>query len=123
MELINRGQAIQQESLKSTTRSQQLVEESKQIGTATTVKLKEQTEQIKEIDTQVMEVESNLKRADLLIRAFMRRMATDKFIMVFLFLIVVGILTIIIYKAVNPEGAKQQGFNVPDEITPPVNYQ
>jgi hypothetical protein len=39
-----------------------------------------------------------LKRADLLIRAFLRRMATDKFIMVFMFLIVCGILTIIIYK-------------------------
>jgi hypothetical protein len=46
----------------------------------------------------VRQVESNLKRADLLIRAFMRRMATDKFIMVFMFLIVCGILTIIIYK-------------------------
>ena len=33
------------------------------------------------IDTDIMKVKSNLSRADLLIRAFMRKMATDKIIM------------------------------------------
>jgi SNARE protein len=121
--LIARGAQVQTQSLESTTRSKKKIEEAKVIGMETSTKLKAGTEQLRNIDDDIMKVESNLMRADLLIRAFLRRMATDKFIMVFMFLIVVGILTIIIYKAVNPKKAEEAGFNVPDEITPPVNYQ
>eukprot|EP00304_Pavlova_gyrans_P010127 CAMPEP_0206042386 /NCGR_PEP_ID=MMETSP1466-20131121/6521_1 /ASSEMBLY_ACC=CAM_ASM_001126 /TAXON_ID=44452 /ORGANISM="Pavlova gyrans, Strain CCMP608" /LENGTH=239 /DNA_ID=CAMNT_0053417095 /DNA_START=94 /DNA_END=813 /DNA_ORIENTATION=- len=120
-QLISKGASIQEQSLASVTRSKVMIEQSKAVGVETTQKLKGQTEQMRNIDEDIMKVESNLKRADLLLRAFLRRIATDKFVMVFLFLIVVGILTIIIYKAVNPEGAEEQGFNVPDEITPPVS--
>lgn len=121
--LIGKGAQIQEQSLASTTRSKRMIEDSRAVGTEAAAKLKAQTEQLRNIDDDILKVESNLKRADLLIRAFLRRMATDKFIMVFLFLIVVGILTIVIYKAVNPEGARAQGFNVPDNLTPPVTYQ
>lgn len=121
--LISKGAAIQEQSLASTSRSKRMIEDSRAVGIETATKLKAQTEQLRNIDDDIMKVESNLKRADLLIRAFLRRMATDKFIMVFMFLIVVGILTIIIYKAVNPRGAEEQGFNVPDNLTPPVTYK
>jgi len=120
-QIIQKGAAIQEQSIASTTRSKQMIEQSKAVGVEAAAKLKQQTEQMRNIDDDIMKVETNLKRADLLLRAFLRRMATDKFVMVFLFLIVVGIVTIIIYKAINPEGAKEQGFNVPDEVTPPIS--
>jgi len=122
-QVIAKAARVQESTLESTNRSKRMIEESKAVSSEASQKLKVQTEQMKNIDADIMRVESNLKRADLLLRAFLRRMATDKFIMIFLFLIVVGILTIVIYKAINPEGAERDGFNVPDEVTPPVNYK
>ncbi|KAJ1619892.1 hypothetical protein T492DRAFT_1082129 [Pavlovales sp. CCMP2436] len=121
--LIGRGAQIQEQSLASTARSKRLIEESRSVGVETATKLHTQTEQLRNIDEDIMKVESNLKRADMLIRAFLRRMATDKFIMVFMFLIVIGILTIIIYKAVNPKGAAKIGFNVSNNFVPPTSYK
>jgi len=120
-QIISKGAAVQEQSIASTTRSKKMIEDSKAVGAETASKLKQQTEQMRNIDEDIMRVETNLQRADLLLRAFLRRMATDKFIMVFLFLIVVGIVTIIIYKAINPEQAEEDGFNVPDEVTPPIS--
>lgn len=64
-------------------------------------------------------VRSNLTRADDILRAFMRRMMTDKFVMVFMCLIFIGVIGIIAYKIIDPKGAKDDGVNVPDEITNP----
>lgn len=123
LDMIEMAKERQQEQAASLERQKEMLAATENVGTETMRQLKDQTEQMKNIDADIMRVESNLKRADLLVRAFLRRMATDKFILVFLFLIVVGLLTIIIYKAINPEEAEEQGINVPDEITPPVNYQ
>ena len=49
----------------------------------------------------------------------MRRMMTDKFVMLFMCLIFMGVIGIIAYKIVDPKGAKDDGVNVPDEITNP----
>lgn len=121
--LIAKGAQIQDQTLASTARSKKMIEDSRSVGIETAQKLKAQTEQLRNIDEDIMKVESNLKRADLLIRAFLRRMATDKFIMVFMFLIVVGIITIIVYKAVHPAKAKAMGINVPTAFTPPTTYK
>ena len=53
-----------------------------QVGTETAEKLRGQTEQLRNIDVDIMKVKSNLNRADVLIRAFVRKMMTDKIIMV-----------------------------------------
>ena len=47
---------------------------STQALTQRAAKLKAQTEQLQNIDVDIMKVKSNLKRADLLLRAFMRRL-------------------------------------------------
>ena len=90
------------------------------MGAETAQKLKGQTEQLKNIDADIMKVKSNLKRADLLLRAFMRRMMTDKVIMIFVCLIFCGIVGIIVYKVVDPQGADESGLNVPDEVVDPL---
>ena len=38
---------------------------------------------LRNIDADIMKVKSNLSRADLLLRAFMRKIMTDKIIMIF----------------------------------------
>ena len=87
-----------------------------QVGAETAAKLKGQTEQLKNVDQDIMKVKSNLKRADLLLRAFMRRMATDKIFMVFMCLIFCGIIAIIAAKALDVEGTDDLNAPTPDEL-------
>ena len=101
-EIIQEGAAIQDKSKAAVDRMKRQIEESKQVGAETAAKLKGQTEQLKNIDQDIMKVKSNLKRADLLLRAFMRRMATDKIFMVFMCLIFCGIIAIIAAKVSRP---------------------
>ena len=106
-EVIQEASKVQDASLNKVKRMQQTVEESRQVGAATAIRLKGQTEQLKNIDTDIMKVKSNLSRADLLLRAFMRKMMTDKLIMGFMLLIFIGIVVIVIYKMVGPDKADE----------------
>jgi len=63
--------------------------------------LAEQAEKINAITEQTRRMDDNLKRPDALIRSFARRMASDRFIQVFFFLIFVCLAAIIIYYAVK----------------------
>ena len=74
----------------------------------------------KNIDVDIMKVRSNLKRADLLLKAFMRRMMTDKVVMIFMCLIFCGVVGIIAYKIIDPKGADESGVNVPDSVVDPL---
>jgi len=111
-EIIQEGGEIQDKSKAAVDRMKRQIEESKQVGAETAEKLKGQTEQLKNIDQDIMKVKSNLKRADLLLRAFMRRMATDKIFMVFMCLIFCGIIAIIAAHALGVDGTED--LNVPD---------
>jgi len=106
----------QDQSLASTRRMQQRIAESKQIGSETAMKLKSQTEQLKDIDTDILKVKSNLNRADLLVRAFIRKMATDKIIVVLICLIFIALIAVIAYSILKPKDEN----NSP---TPAVNTQ
>eukprot|EP00316_Scyphosphaera_apsteinii_P009647 CAMPEP_0119306050 /NCGR_PEP_ID=MMETSP1333-20130426/6882_1 /TAXON_ID=418940 /ORGANISM="Scyphosphaera apsteinii, Strain RCC1455" /LENGTH=242 /DNA_ID=CAMNT_0007309261 /DNA_START=126 /DNA_END=854 /DNA_ORIENTATION=- len=119
-EIIHHAGKTQDESLSALGRMKAQIADTMQVGADTATKLKGQTEQLQNIDTDIMKVKSNLNRADLLIRAFMRRMMTDKIIMVFMCLIFVGIVTIIVYKMVDPKGSDNAGFNVPDQVVDPL---
>ena len=68
-----------------------------------------------------MKVRSNLGRADLLMRAFMRKMMTDKIIMIFMLLIFIGIVVIVVWKIVDPQGLEDNGLNVPDAVVDPLS--
>ena len=63
------------------------------------------------------EVESELAISSKLLTNFVKRMYTDKIIIGFTVLIVVGIVGIIIYAALNPN---QNIFNVPSVFTAPL---
>ena len=71
---------------------------------------------LKDIDTDILKVKSNLNRADLLVRAFIRKMATDKIIVVLICLIFIALIAVIAYSILKPKDEN----NSP---TPAVNTQ
>mmetsp|Transcript_31453 Transcript_31453/g.73781 ORF Transcript_31453/g.73781 Transcript_31453/m.73781 type:complete len:236 (+) Transcript_31453:58-765(+) len=102
-EILAEGARIQDQSSASLQRSKKLVASAEQIGTETAVQLKSQTEQLKNIYANVEGIESNLKRADIIMKQFVKRMATDKLFMCFILLLVIAIIFIIGWKATHPD--------------------
>lgn len=115
-EMLDKSVEVQKKTEKSLVSTQKMIQESKEVAIATGEQLREQRQQIVTITDEVMRMEDNLQRADKLIRTFARRMATDRVILFFTFLVFVAIAAIVIYKSVNP---KSTTFYVPDEVTPP----
>jgi len=102
-EILEVAGKTQDQSLASVNRMKQRIAESKVVGAETAEKLRGQTEQLKNIDVDIMKVKSNLNRADVLIRAFVRKMMTDKIIMLLVCLIFCGVVGIIVYRVVKPD--------------------
>jgi hypothetical protein len=100
-ELVQAGLDLQDDSLGSLGRGKRIVSQTEEIGRETGTKLKEQTEQLNVMSEDLDRIESTLKRADRELRAFIRRMATDKLIMGFLLLIVLLIAVAVIYTAIK----------------------
>mmetsp|Transcript_19492 Transcript_19492/g.31913 ORF Transcript_19492/g.31913 Transcript_19492/m.31913 type:complete len:292 (+) Transcript_19492:205-1080(+) len=98
-ELVEVASKVQDKSKKSMQNQKRLIEEAKQIGAASAVKLKDQTEQIRRTADKVDEIESNLQRADKIIKAMLRGVARDKLAIGFMFLILVALGFIIYWKA------------------------
>ncbi|KAI9190368.1 hypothetical protein H9P43_001802 [Blastocladiella emersonii ATCC 22665] len=103
-EMTQAALETQAQSLQSTARTKAVIATTIQMGTETFDVLKQQTEQIQGINDKVDQVESNLKRADKQLRAFLRKMATDRIIMIFVFLIVLGIVGAILIRVFDPKG-------------------
>lgn len=120
VEIIQEAAKVQDSSLGAVGRMKAQIADTKQIGNETAAQLKAQTEQLKQIDQDIMKVQGNLNRADLLLRAFMRRMMTDKIVMVFMCLIFCGVIGIVVYKFIDPQGAEDSGINVPDQLVDPL---
>ncbi len=78
------AQRTQEEDKEGIARMQRMVHESEEIGVATNIKLKMQTEQLKTIGVDVATVQARMKDANKLLNQMGRRMATDKFLMFFI---------------------------------------
>lgn len=115
-DLLDKAVNIQAKTEQSLNSTQKMVEQSKEVAIATGEQLRVQRNQIVQITDEVMRMEDNLLRADRLIRVFARRMATDRIILLFTFLVFAGIAAIVVYKSINPS---DKTFYVPDEVTPP----
>jgi len=103
-EVLSEAGKVQDKSIASIARMRQDISASKEVGAATAARLHEQTAQLKNINADIMRIESNLSRANLLLRAFMRKIMTDRIIMIFMLLIFIGVIVIIVYKVVDPNG-------------------
>jgi hypothetical protein len=76
--------------------------------------------QISKISGTLDDVQGELRIAQKLLTTLMKRLYTDKILIALVFLIVVGIITIIVYSTVHKD---QKIFNVPDVIKPPSAAQ
>eukprot|EP00002_Diphylleia_rotans_P037663 TRINITY_DN843_c0_g3_i3.p2 TRINITY_DN843_c0_g3~~TRINITY_DN843_c0_g3_i3.p2 ORF type:complete len:120 (+),score=26.88 TRINITY_DN843_c0_g3_i3:776-1135(+) len=112
-EKLDAASQIQDQSILSLDRSKKLVQSANEIGVNTAATLKEQTERLNLISDDLDLVENNLKKANKQIRAFARRVMTDKIILCLLCLIFIGVIFVIVYSIVDPDAKT----NKPDSFT------
>ncbi|XP_051129497.1 novel plant SNARE 13-like [Andrographis paniculata] len=101
-ELIKAGKDTMLETDQAIERSKQVVHQTIEVGTQTATTLKGQTEQMGRIVNELDTIQFSIKKASQLVKEIGRQVATDKCIMLFLFLIVCGVIAIIVVKIVNP---------------------
>ncbi|XP_076951154.1 putative plant SNARE 13 [Bidens hawaiensis] len=101
-ELIQAGNQTMDETDQAIERSKQVVHQTVEVGTQTAAKLKGQTDQMGRIVNELDTIQFSIKKASQLVKEIGRQVATDKCIMAFLFLIVIGVIAIIVVKIVNP---------------------
>lgn len=73
------------------------------MGTAAAVKLRAQGEALQRVDAALDEIESNVRRANKQVRAFIRRMGTDKLILVLVLLVAIGLVVAVVVPLVQQE--------------------
>ncbi|GAB2294189.1 Novel plant SNARE 13 [Dionaea muscipula] len=101
-ELIDAGKKAMDETDQAIERSKQVVAQTIEQGTQTAVTLKGQTEQMGRVVNDLDTIQFSIKKASQLVKEIGRQVATDKCIMLFLFLVVCGVIAIIVVKIVNP---------------------
>ncbi|KAJ1418711.1 Target SNARE coiled-coil-like proteiny domain [Sesbania bispinosa] len=101
-ELVNAGMKTMDETDQAIERSKQVVHQTIEVGTETAATLKGQTEQMGRIVNELDSIQFSIKKASQLVKEIGRQVATDKCIMLLLFLIVCGVIAIIVVKIVNP---------------------
>lgn len=103
-ELLEGATKYQDQTVESLDRTKALIEQSKEVGTATLEVLKQQREQIKEIDVEVSNIDNNLKKAEKLLTGFARRMATDRMLQLLFGLNLCVLIAVIVYVIYTKKG-------------------
>uniref|UniRef100_A0A7S3K4E5 t-SNARE coiled-coil homology domain-containing protein n=1 Tax=Aureoumbra lagunensis TaxID=44058 RepID=A0A7S3K4E5_9STRA len=98
---LSAAENLQDQTASSLARTRQLVEDSKEVGTATVDVLAKQSEQLQSITSDVRQMDSNLQRSDALIKDFTSRMLGDTIIRVFSCLNFSLVLIILVYVAMT----------------------
>ncbi|KAH0851263.1 hypothetical protein HID58_091077 [Brassica napus] len=101
-ELMNKGNSMMDDTDQAIERGKKIVQETINVGTDTSAALKAQTDQMSRVVNELDSIHFSLKKASKLVKEIGRQVATDKCIMAFLCLIVIGVIAIIIVKIVNP---------------------
>ncbi|CAK9143879.1 unnamed protein product [Ilex paraguariensis] len=101
-QLMDKGNHMMDETDQAIERSKKVVHDTVNVGTETAAALKAQTEQMSRIVNELDSIHFSIKKASQLVKEIGRQVATDRCIMAFLFLIVIGVIAIIIVKLVNP---------------------
>ena len=99
--MIEHGRNVMDQTDKSIMRSEAVVEETIQIGTQTAEALRGQTKQLEKIVDDLDEIHFSLKKSFGVLKDITRGLATDKCIMLLLFLVVVGVVVVIITRFVK----------------------
>jgi hypothetical protein len=117
-QMVDEAQRIQGKDLDAVKRMQRIVGQTEEVAASTMETMRDQTEQIGKIHQDLEEIDDTLKMAQTELTRYMRRLATDKVILGFIGMIVIGILVIIILHAFGVVDDDQ--VNAPD-IVPEVD--
>ncbi|KAE8685791.1 putative plant SNARE 13 [Hibiscus syriacus] len=117
-ELVDHGMKTMDETDQAIERTQKVVEQTIEVGTQTASTLKGQTDQMGRIVNELDTIQFSIKKASQLVKEIGRQVATDKCIMLFLFLIVCGVIAIIVVKIVNPNNKDIR--DIPGGLAPPA---
>ncbi|KAK3147139.1 hypothetical protein QOZ80_3BG0278580 [Eleusine coracana subsp. coracana] len=120
-QLIDAGRNQMDQTDQAIERSKMVVAQTVETGTQTAQALSQQTEQMKRIGNELDSVHFSLKKASQLVKEIGRQVATDKCIMAFLFLIVIGVIAVIVVKIVNPHNKDIP--DIPGLAPPAQSYQ
>ena len=105
--MLKEANHLQDKTQDSLSNTKQLIAESKEVGASTLEELQRQRDVIHSIETEIDRVDDNLARAEVLLKQFGKRMASDHFIQCFAVincLLFVGVLIYAIWsgKDLNP---------------------
>jgi novel plant SNARE len=97
-DLIQHGRNVMDQTDQSIMRSEAVVEETIQIGALTAEALRGQTTQLERIVDDLDEIHFSLKKSFAVIKDMTRGLATDKCIMLLLFLVIAGVVTVVVLR-------------------------
>nr|GMD39237.1 novel plant SNARE 11 [Ipomoea batatas] len=97
-QLIDHGNRMMDDTDQAIDRAKKVVQETIDVGTETSAALKEQTEQMSRIVNELDSIHFSMKKANKVVRELGRQIASDNCFKTMLFIIVIGIITIIIVK-------------------------
>lgn len=117
-ELLDKALSTEEATLAKLKAGLATVETTREQGKFTAAQLEQDREKLKRIDAGLDEAQSELQMSTVLITRFAKRVATDKVVIAFAFLLVVGLVGIVVYAALNPN---QKIFSVPSAVQPNVN--
>ena len=99
--MTTEAKAVQEQSLASTGRAKAVLQQTIEVGTTAAATLKAQGQQLQDVDKDIDTLESNLRKAAQQIRAYIRKLATDKVVLLMVLLVLLGILAVIITPLVS----------------------
>eukprot|EP00958_Prasinococcus_capsulatus_P021139 scaffold2828_cov352-Prasinococcus_capsulatus_cf.AAC.3 len=97
-------------------RSRMVVAETQEIGQATLGALKEQTDQLKDIEKQVDDTQSNVEAGQKVIKKILKGIACDKLQLCLLLLVVIAVVLMVILLGVGVGNDDDEGDSVPMPI-------
>lgn len=113
--MLEDASRLQDKTAESLSNTMSLIADSKMVGLQTVEDLEAQRNQIRGIDEDVMRLEDNLVRADVLIKNFGKRMATDKVIQCFACVNILMVVGVIVYAIVDKGGLSDKDSGSPAE--------
>lgn len=117
-QMLDEAELIQGKDLNAVKRMQRVIAGTEEVAASTMETMRDQTEQIGKIHQDLEEIDDTLKMATTELTRYMRRLATDKVILAFIGMIVIGIVVIILLSALGVVDDDQ--VNAPD-IVPDVD--
>lgn len=112
--VLDGASRLQDKTGQSLGNTKQMIADSKMVASSTVEALKQQREQITNIEGDVLRVKDNLNRADKLIKNFGKRMATDKLIQCFACVNIMLVVGVVLYLVIKGGKDDDENRNAPE---------